>query len=55
MVVILYWKLFFEDPMSVNNRPPVWHQEYYLHAVGPLLQWIDALVVFVFTNEHGIR
>ena len=29
----------------MNNRPPVWHQEYYLHAVGPLLQWIDALVV----------
>ena len=45
-VVILYWKLWLADPALVNtNGPIVWHQEYYLHALGPLLQWIDALFI----------
>ncbi|MCF6444522.1 androgen-induced gene 1 family protein [Nereida sp. MMG025] len=45
MVVFLYWKLFFEDPSSVTRDGAlgVWWKEYYLHALGPLLQWIDAL------------
>jgi hypothetical protein len=45
MVVYLYWKLFLTDPALVRNGPAVWHQEYYLHAVGPALQVIDALFI----------
>ena len=46
MVVYLYWQLFFTDPSLVNgSRPPVWHQEYYLHLVGPALQIFDAMFV----------
>lgn len=45
MVVFLYWRLYFADPTSVtkNGQLGVWWQEYYLHALGPVLQWIDAL------------
>ena len=45
MVVFLYWRLYFDDPTSVtrNGQLQVWWLEYYLHLVGPLLQWIDAL------------
>lgn len=47
LVVLLYWRLWFEDPALVQSRGPiVWWREYYLHALGPLLQWIDALFVF---------
>lgn len=46
MVVYLYWQLYFTDPSLVNGgRAPVWHQEYYLHLLGPLLQVIDALFI----------
>jgi hypothetical protein len=46
MVVYLYWKLYFTDPALVNGDGPiVWHQEYYLHAVGPALQIFDALFI----------
>jgi len=46
MVVFLYWKLFFIDPALVNGSGPiVWHQEYYLHAVGPALQLFDSTVI----------
>ncbi len=46
MVVFLYWKLFFTDPALVNGRGPiVWHQQYYLHALGPGLQIVDALLI----------
>lgn len=51
LVVLLYWRLWFEDPALVQSRGPiVWWREYYLHALGPVLQWIDALFVF-----EGIR
>jgi hypothetical protein len=44
MVVYLYWQLYFTDPALVNNGGPiVWHQEYYLHGLGPALQIVDAL------------
>lgn len=47
LVVAIYWRLFLTNPSLVNsNGPPVWYLEYYLHLVGPLLQWIDALVIF---------
>lgn len=46
MVVYLYWKLYFTDPSLVNNDGPIdWHQQYYLHALGPALQIFDALFI----------
>lgn len=46
MVVFLYWKLFFTDPALVSGKEiPVWHQQYYLHALGPALQIFDALFI----------
>jgi len=45
MVVFLYWKLYFADPTSVTSdgKLGVWYREYYLHAVGPAHQIIDAI------------
>ncbi|WP_299589941.1 hypothetical protein [uncultured Tateyamaria sp.] len=44
MVVFLYWRLYFTDPSLVNGSGPIiWWLEYYLHALGPALQIIDAL------------
>lgn len=46
MVVYLYWQLYLTDPSLVNGgRPPVWHQEYYLHLLGPLVQVIDSMFI----------
>ncbi len=46
MVVFMYWRLFFTDPSLVNGRGPIpWHQQYYLHAIGPGLQIIDAVLI----------
>lgn len=46
MVVYLYWRLFFTDPALVNGRGPIpWHQQYYLHLLGPALQIGDALFI----------
>ena len=46
MVVFLYWKLYFIDPSLVNHSDSiVWFQEYYLHALGPLLIIFDALFI----------
>lgn len=46
MVVFLYWRLFFTDPALVNGNGDIpWHQQYYLHLLGPLLQIIDALLI----------
>ena len=46
LVAFLYWRLFLEDPALVNNGTPVWWSEYYIHLLGPLLQWIDAIFIF---------
>lgn len=46
MVVFLYWRLFLTDPALVNTGTPVWYVEYYLHLLGPALQWIDALFIY---------
>ena len=47
LVVMMYWRLYFEDPALVNAGPPLpWWLEYYLHGLGPLLQWIDALFIY---------
>ena len=47
MVVYLYWSMFLNDPASVTRNGVLsqWWLEYYLHGLGPLLQWIDALVI----------
>jgi len=47
MVVFLYWRLYFADPTSVtrNGELGIWHLEMYLHALGPLLQWIDTVFI----------
>ncbi|WP_127655699.1 hypothetical protein [Alexandriicola marinus] len=47
MVVLLYWRLYFADPSSVtrNGELSAWWLEGYLHALGPALQWIDALFI----------
>ncbi|MGR3491208.1 MAG: hypothetical protein ACU0DW_04050 [Shimia sp.] len=47
MVVLLYWRLYFADPTSVTRGGElgIWWQELYLHALGPALLWIDALLV----------
>ncbi len=47
MVVFLYWRLYFADPMSVTPNgqlgDPV--REFYMHGFGPLLMWIDAVFI----------
>ena len=47
MVVFLYWRLFLDDPKSVTRDGQIGelYLEIYLHGVGPLLQWIDALSI----------
>ncbi|MEO0359428.1 MAG: hypothetical protein AAF386_14320 [Pseudomonadota bacterium] len=47
MVVFLYWKLYFEDPMSVTREGElqIWWREYYLHGAGAALMWIDAFFI----------
>ncbi len=47
MVVILYWRLYFDDPTSVtrDGTRAVWYLDYYLHALGPALQICDALFI----------
>lgn len=46
MVCFLYWKLVFTDPALVRgSNGVIWHQEYYLHALGPALQIFDALFI----------
>ena len=44
LVVFLYWRLFFIDPALINgDKTPIWHQEYYLHLLGPAILVIDAI------------
>ncbi len=46
MGIFLYWKLFLTDPALVDTRSPIpWHQQYYLHGLGPALQIFDALFI----------
>jgi hypothetical protein len=48
MVVFLYWKIYLTDPTQFYVDGKVtnpWHQEYYFHVFGPVLQWIDAFFV----------
>lgn len=47
MVVFLYWRLYFADPTSVTQNGQLGepYLEMYLHALGPALQWIDAVLI----------
>ena len=47
MVVFLFWRLYFADPLSVTDDGALmaWHLELYLHLFGPLLQWIDTVFI----------
>ena len=45
MVVFLYWRLYFADPLSVTDDGELgaWDMELYLHGLGPAIQIFDAL------------
>ena len=47
LTVLMYWRLWLQDPALVNSGDPLplW-VDYYLHGVGPLLQWIDAIFIY---------
>jgi hypothetical protein len=51
-VVIQYWRLYLMDPLNVSPAEgTVWWKEYYLHALGPVLMWVDAfLILGVFSR-----
>lgn len=51
-VVIQYWRLYLMDPLNVSPAEgTLWWKEYYLHALGPILMWIDAfLILGVFSR-----
>lgn len=45
-VVLMYWKIYFEDPSlfyGADGQPGPWYEEYFLRALGPALQVFDAL------------
>lgn len=47
-VVLMYWKIYFQDPTlfyGADGTPSPWHQEYFLHALGPALQIFDAMFI----------
>jgi hypothetical protein len=54
-VVVQYWRLMMIDPTLVQSNGPLpWWREYYIHAVGPLLMWIDAfLILGAFRRIQG--
>lgn len=54
MVVFLYWRLYFADPMSVTTDGALgaWHLEMYLHLFGPVLQVVDT--IFVHRSYHRL-
>ncbi len=55
MVVFLYWRLFLADPANVSgpDGPAVWWVQYYVHLLGPVLQWGDML--FLHRNIRAYR
>ena len=47
LAVGMYWRLWLQDPALVNSSGPLpWWLDGYLHGLGPLLQWIDALFIY---------
>ncbi len=55
MVVFLYWRLFLANPDSVTGAggPPEPWVQYYIHALGPALQWGDML--FIHRNVRRFK
>ncbi len=55
MVVFLYWRLYLADPANVTGSggPPEPWVQYYIHALGPALQWGDML--FIHRNVRRFR
>ena len=55
MVVITYWRLFLADPASVTSDGALgaFYLELCLHALGPLLQWID--VTFIHRGYRKLK
>ncbi len=55
MVVFLYWRLYLANPDSVTGSagPPEPWIQYYIHALGPALQWGDML--FIHRNVRQFR
>ncbi|MGV6839875.1 MAG: hypothetical protein ACWA40_06745 [Planktomarina sp.] len=47
MVVYLFWQLYFADPASVTRTGQLnaWWLEAYLHGLGAVLMWFDALFI----------
>lgn len=46
LVVFSYWRLYFTDPTLVNgDKPVVAYREYYQHLIGPILMWIDFMLI----------
>lgn len=57
LVVYLYWSIYLADPTNFyeDGVPIDWWREYYLHLVGPILQWIDAFFIMgAFRNWKKI-
>jgi hypothetical protein len=56
MVVFLYWRLYFADPMSVtmDGELGAWHLEMYLHLFGPLLQVVDTIFIHRSYRRLGV-
>lgn len=54
-VVVQYWRLYFMDPTLVQSDGGLpWYREYYLHALGPVLVWIDAFFILgAFRKVQG--
>ena len=54
VVVFLYWKLYLTNPNNIYPDGPVtWYLEYYLHALGPILMWIDAFLILGVFRRLG--
>lgn len=47
MVVLLYWMYYLRDPSTLSNNPnyTISPLGWYLHVIGPALQWFDVLFV----------
>lgn len=53
-VVLNYWRLYFDDPANVQGPDGIpWYREFYLHAIGPLLMWIDAFFILGAFKRMG--
>jgi hypothetical protein len=53
LVVVQYWRLYSIDPGLVTiGAPNHWLLEYYLHLLGPVLQWIDAVFILGAFRRH---